>query len=149
MAHFNLFPDQSKRGGLRNFRAQSFGALNALEKPDRRVINRRAQGPQLSDRRKSWGEAGPQLLWSRTLPGRLSAVVTKGGASLCRSRGGASPGVPLPPTPEEGSLTAGLGLTSLTLRVAEHPGSGASNAQEGDVATGADERDAQKGAGFS
>ena len=112
---------------MRKHRAQSFGALNAFEKPDRRSKGAKGRAP-----RKSWGEDGPQLPWSGLSMLSRSSEVRK------TSRGGPSSGGPRPASPAlslSSSVTSGAGLDSLTLRVAQPPKLAGSIAEEGEVGT--------------
>ena len=93
--HLNLFPEQQKNGDLRKSRAQSFGALNELERHHHHHHHHH-HGQQRESRsassekrvaRKSWGEAGPRLSWS----GRIFGESSQGSAPSSPSSRPGSP----------------------------------------------------------
>ena len=125
MAHFNLFPDQQKDGEMRKHRAQSFGALNAFEVPDRRSKGRHeGTGCKVRKARKSWGEDSPQRPWKVSA---LRATATPRRKSKDSGLRPSSPAIAL-----SSSATPGVGLASLTVRLPACQKEGSST-EEGDV----------------
>ena len=128
MAHFNLFPDQQKDGEMRKHRAQSCGALNAFEVPDRRSKGRHeGTGCKVRKARKSWGEDSPQLPWKGLSV--LRAAATPRRKSEDSGLQPSSPAIAL-----SSSATPGVGLASLTVRLPACQ-KGGSSTEGGDVGT--------------
>ena len=117
---------------MRKHRAQSFGALNAFEVPDRRSKGRHegtgCKVPlKVRKARQSWGEDSPQRPWKGL------SVLRAAATPRCKSKDSglrpSSPAIAL-----SSSATPGVGLASLTVRLPACQ-TGGSSTEEGGVGT--------------